>query len=287
MTTHLPAELELTFQYRSLQEELGAAITAAVFQRLWIDLALQTRVHGDAGYYKAFYIPGFVDRLDKLFPKLQGIGAKIAQSLVRSKLIEVKANGDWYCPMFFEFNGHLDKQHVPPSLMWAKDWEKFWEKLKAVAPTLNKTVDRTAWYRQDGSTVTESTMNRALVLICNLDTIIRRHAREPQELPVPLIHAACDVVTKHGELKLAAVLKRFMAMSRPRNNALAPSTTEEAIKVFDDLIVFVCPDEGFEKWVNHIEKNNEDTGKYEAESTAEDISQELAGELERLKAANG
>lgn len=281
MTTHFPAEIELTFQYRSMVSDMGPIITAAVFQRLWVDLAFQARVHGNAGLYRADYTAGLQDRLNKLFPLAENAGARIAQCLVRSKFIEVRSNGDWYCPLFYEFNNDLDKHYVPPTLAWAKDWTKFMESVKEAAPTMSNKIPRTAWYRQDGQIIPEIMMNRALVLLNNLDIIIHREAREPQDLPVPLIHAAAEVVAKHGDLKLSAILKRFMAMSRPRQHPLAPPTTEDAIKIFDDLIFFVCPDEGFEAWVKQVERK---TDEHEAESIAENITEELAKHIERIAA---
>lgn len=255
--THLPADIELSFPFRVLEEKLGKPLAAYLFLRLWADLAFQTRVHGKAGIYETKWQHHFQKTLEG-----SGI-ANATDVLKESGVLRVMDNGDWYCSLFCTYNAHLDRSYIPPTFKYMKDWQVFMDELskKDEARKLSAKIPALAWYLPNGDVIPESTMNRALVLIHMTDIILHQEQRDYGELDIGVIHAAVSVVSKHSEAVIGVVMRRFLAISRPRLHPLFPPTTEEALARFDDLIVLASPDEGYEAWVRRLEAPpNEDEG---------------------------
>jgi hypothetical protein len=265
-----PAEIELTFPYRELEAKCGRAPAAFVIQRLWCDLAFQTQLHGKAGVYSAGHIPRFCNTMT-------GIGVPDAAAALReSGFVIVRENGDWFCEMFYHWNGHLDMSYIPPTVEWMNSWVLYVKDCEENALAFQKEwITQPAWYLPSGDVIPDSMMNRVTVLIHLLDRILRRNKREEPLDPVT-VQAAYHVVKNNSPAALSVVLRRFMAVSRPRLNPLYPATTEEALRDFDDLRILISPDEGYDAWIRRIEAKaftHEETPSQEA----------IADELKRLR----
>jgi len=266
--THLPADIELSFAYRRLSNLLGQSNAAFVFNRLWLDLAFQTRVHGKAGLYQKAYLHHF--------SKSTALAGDAIAAAIDSGLVVQNNNGDLFCPIFFEYNAHLDMSYIPPTARWLSHWEKWEAGLAESLKGAAKKVPQAFWYLPGGEVITESCMNRALVLIHALDFILHRKPRSPKELDMGTVQGACAIVTKHSDVKISVFLKRFMSLSRPRLNPLYPATTEDALLKFEDLLVLTSPDEGFEAWIKRVTTQNEEENQPEA------VGRELAEQLSRI-----
>jgi hypothetical protein len=273
MILHFPAEIELTFPYRRLEDACGKVHSAFVFQRLWSDLGWQTMTHGKSGIYRAAYLPRFCSVMASLGVK------DAAKSLSESGFIDVRENGDWFCPIFFHYNGHLDSSYVPPTLEWMNEWVKFTEKLEVNVLAFHKLIDETHWFLPNGDVIPESIMNRAIMVTHTLDIILRQSPRDWKTLPKATLQAACHIAQKHSAAKLAVILRRFLAVSRPRLNPLFPPTTEEALRDFEDLVILASPDEGMDAWIKRIEAK---ALTHEETPTEEAISAELRQHADQL-----
>jgi hypothetical protein len=275
MISHIPCDLELMFPYKELVKRLGEVQAAFVFQRLWCHLALQARAHGRSGLYKAEYLPHFEDTT-KAVPDA-------IKALRNSGIVRVIKDGDLFCPLFYHYNSHLDMSFVPPSVKWIGDWDKWREKMAERGKGQAAWIPKLAWYLPNGETVPETVMNRALVLINILDVILHRYPRQPKDLEVGTIHAAIRVVQRNAEGKLSVVTKRFLAVSRPSKNPLYPPTTEEALEQWDDLVIMISPDDGFEAWMRRID-NLQPIETYAEESKHEAVGEAVNNELTEVLA---
>lgn len=278
MITHLPADFELWFPYKELAIRLGSPGAAFVFNRVWSDLAFQTRVHGQAGIYKKEYLSHLENSVKEVPDAMR--------ALLNSGFCKERRNGDWWCPIFSCYNYHLDHSYVPADPAWLQAWTDWFNDMMEVGRTLHRRVRPLAWYLpENGAAVSEKLMNRALVLCNILDRILTRKARKPDDIAVPTVQNALRVCIKHSDAKLAVITKRFMAVSRPHLNPTLPNTTEYALEHFDDLIVLLLPNDGFEAWHNRIENMKLVDDHIEDPNTiANDISNELGEHYKQQRA---
>ena len=266
MTIHVPSDLELTFPYRELVAILGPVKSAFLIQRFWSDLAFQAKIHGNAGRYAEEY----VSRFDLCMTE-NGI-ANASDILVQCKFCTRKQGVGLDCQLFADFNYHLDKSYVPPTLEWAAAWSRYVDLIRTKkGPELNKKITRAAWYWPNAEPISEAVMNRALALIHGLDIILVRRARDPEELGIGIIQSACAICRDHSDTKVTAVLKRFMSMCRPLVPRVSPKTTEEVLSDFSAFIAYVYPDEGFEAWLKAVEIPRFDEEKQRTEAIHEEI----------------
>jgi len=268
---HLPPEIELSFPFRALRDRVGAHLASHLFLRLWCDLAFQARLHGETGVYRAQDLPLFCRSVDR---------ADADKLLKECGLVKERENGDLWCPIFYEHNAHLDKSWVPPTSKWLSDWIEFQRRLEASADlAMTSKLPKEAWYLPGGEVVPEGIMNRAMVIIQSIDVILRTRKRDYSTVSVALAQGAAGVALRHSPTKISVVLKRFLAMSRPQLNPMLPPTTEQAVLHFDDLIMLVCPDEGFGSWLKRIETepNHQNEEEAVSDSIARELSEKLSG----------
>jgi hypothetical protein len=253
MTTNLPSDIELSFPYRDLVSRMGAVKAAFLFLRLWSDLAQQVRTHGRSGICEA----RFVELYRKSIAEATVDGDAVA-ILTECGLVQAQSNGDLLCPIFHDYNEHLDASFVPMASKWLAKWQKFEADMKERAPLMNTKVPTGAWYYPDGTVITDKEMNRAIVLISTLDLIFKSKPRRPEDMGIGLLQSAAKLVQTHSEVKLSAVLSRAMGITRKKRIPGFPLTTEDAIKRFDDFIILVMPTEGFEAWSKRVSKSPDD-----------------------------
>ncbi len=288
--THLPADISLSFQYRDLVAAVGELRAAFLFHRLWSDLAFQSRVHGKAGVYAERHLPYF---LSTLLPA--GDPDASFQALLDSRLLILK-DGDAHCPIFADFNLHLDCDWIPPTAAWRYEWNAMVNMLAEDAGRATHRIPKLARFLPDGGQASDEELRRALWWINTLDRILMTdtgrtkgwsgrgkgvridNIRDVQEIPIPTFHRAVEIVRQHSDAALSVILRRFLSLSRPRLNPMLPPTTEEALERFDShLLPLLTPDEGFEAWIKQVDSMCENPELYADDQRDEDIKRELRG----------
>lgn len=293
MITHIPSDIEMTFGYRKLGEQLGVVNAAYAFHRLWFDLGYQASVHGRCGIYLAADLHFLRGRLAPLD------GDAAIKAMLDSQICEMRG-ADLFCPIFYHFNAHLDHSWIPSVHEWVFEWRDLVRALKnrKYHFQFHQLVDPLAWQLADGSRVSEEDMNRALRLIQTVDIILRHDKlnsvrnkqggpRTRNELGLGLLQAAIAVVLKYSDTKLSIWLQRFMSLNRPRLDPRFRFSTEEVLRDFEELTWVAAPETGLEQWMNNTALRARFPENFEQETRVDDIRRELKTASINTWVANG
>lgn len=284
MICQLPSDIEMSFPYKELVRMTSPQIAAFLTLRLWSDLTMQTRVHGRTGVYQGDLLHHYLESVSSI--KIAKGTLRAEDVLLRSKILR-KDGDDYFCPIFHEYNAHLDHHYIPPTFPWLHDWTMCQRRVRKHAIAKLNDVHNMAWTLPDGSHVTKDEMERAMALIYTLDVITcgtvkrygetddvkqtRRHQlRDPERVSIGAAHSAVDVIRKYGDARVATILRRFMSKSRPRLDPLLPPTTEQCLKNWSQLLALIKPDEGWDVWERRLDCNlshpddNDPTARTEA-----------------------
>lgn len=241
-------DIELSFPFRELARRIGVGHTWVAIGVLWSHLATQAKAHGRCGVYEGAWISHLWSALQR---------CDIPTDLIESHLAEsrllVKSGDDYFCELFSCMNPELDASYIPDSNSWMLEWNNFKKKQEEKTEDHVDQLPKEAWQMPDGSIVPRTMMNRAWVLVNTLDIITTRKPRNPKDILPPTMHTALSVIACHNDSRLSVILRRFLAMSRPRMNKALPHTTRDCLANFDDLILAVMPNDGFLDWVKKTE----------------------------------
>jgi hypothetical protein len=260
----IPSDVELSFAFRELARRIGVGKAWTVIGILWSHLAIQARSHRRCGIYEGQWISHLWEVLKRADVP------DAAPHLTDSHLIE-PAGKDFYCALFHASNPELDGSYVPDGKSWKLEWEKFRDRQVTDTKQSVDLLPAECWIVSGGS-IPASLMNRAWVLVNTLDLITARKGRKPESMTPLTMQAAARVVSQHSEAKLSIVLRRFLSMSRPKNNPILPLTTQECLANFDDLILAVMPTEGFCDWLKKTETPPDyETPKRQADAIRDEL----------------
>lgn len=250
----IPDDIELAFPFRELQKRIGKNVWLVV-GRLFCDLTHQAKYHGRCGRYEAKWWPHFLASINN-----GGIigGEDVEAALLESQFV-VRIGEDYFCELFYRANPQLDRSYIPPTAKWFRDWDKFVTKLAGRSSQIIDRLPQATWYLPNGDIIAKSVMSQSIVLINTLDIICRRDTRVVEDYTPQLIQTASVICSGHSPIKLSIALKRFLSVSRPFLRAQYPRTTEDCLRRFDDLVLLLLPDEGYEAWQKKIESPEHET----------------------------
>lgn len=242
MMLRLPNDIESYNQYRRFVRLIGDEAKAGyVVLRLWAELGFQSRNHGKSGLFERSETEVFLWSL-----KIEN-AAEAFELLIKSKLLLPNSDG-WLCPIFTENNPECDRDYIAPGIMTGIR-VTYWRRRDGIerrSPGIAQQLEPMAWHTEDGSLVTPEEMNRRIVLIKMLDSIVEGFERKPKDFDVGLVHAAGRVCQGYAAHKLDLILRRIHLMVR--RTPTMPRKTADVLRQWDDVVAMVAPEEGFINW---------------------------------------
>lgn len=250
MTLRLPNDIESYNQYRRFVRLIGDEVKAGyVVLRLWAELGFQSRNHGKSGLFERSETEVFLWSLKLEHPE------DAFELLIRSKLLLPNSDG-WICPIFAESNPECDRDYIAPGIMTGikAAYGRRRDAIERRSPGIAQQLEPMAWQEEDGSLVTPEEMNRRVVLIKMLDSIVEGFERKPKDFEVGLVHAAGRACKGYAPHKLDLILRRIHLMVR--RTPTLPRKTADVLREWDEVVAMVAPEEGFINWTRNQEHEN-------------------------------
>jgi hypothetical protein len=247
---NLPRDFQSHPSFQNLVARIGNEPMAThIFIGLWVQLDYQAELHGRAG--------GFLKDQAANFSRWLKADTDLPITALQSArlLVDDPDPDYWLCKWFRQENLELDANHRERG-DYRKQFYSLVNPKKIILGTarLVEELPPAIWEKGDGSRMTPSEMNRAVVLIRTVDQILKRpEPRDIDQYETGLIADAHRVTSELTDAKLEIILcglaMRLYGKTRGRHmpDTVIPSQTEMLLKQFGDVAAQVCPMEGILK----------------------------------------
>jgi hypothetical protein len=246
MTFSVRRDFDRYPEVRRLQAILAHSFPSAhilashIFMQLWKELAYQAEMNALGDFPKAEF--GFF--FDALNISSTGLTAEIMTDVLLKSGLLKEYEKTYFCPIFFADNTNLSREYKAPSVTahevrTLKIKKDKYEK-KAEKEALSMPEDY--FSEVDGKPVEKFEMNRAIVLIRVIDSILCRPERAKPDFGVGIVHDACRVVRRFDPGQLDAIHLRML--TKRRTPAL-PRSTEHFLSNIDSCLLKLNPDDAW------------------------------------------
>lgn len=216
---------------------------AFLFLNLWTNLAYQVMQHGHPGRFNPDEILTFDAISD------EGAFQRLCDAGVLTP--DPTAPGWWFCKLFADANYTLGDDWVPDDekrYLVQKVREGMEKASKKAMGVINQ-LPESAWAKLDNSTASFGERNRVIILIRTVDATCKLAERKAEEFTDGIIADALRVCQKHPPAQLDAILRRLYYRQRSHKpDARVPKDPELLLKHWDDVVLWIMPEEGWDKW---------------------------------------
>ena len=235
-------DIALTNQFWRLKKLIGEEHAWVLWIHLWINLALQAEfVHGAVGH--------FAGSEEKAFR--EGLPIPIDDPitvLLKAGFLEVESGG-WSCKMFLNGNEKMDWDYIEADTDERVElWRQGLQRVCSETPEAIRSLPVECLTDKDGNPIPTDRLTRAVMLIKTLDGVLKFARRKPEQFSVRLVQAAAAVVERFpDDLQREVILKRFFFK---RSIKGFPRQTERLLHDWDQAMMLVYPDEGWQRWAH-------------------------------------
>jgi len=247
---HLPLDFERTHEFRLLVNALKSKSVSAnlpeksfeasavfLYIRLFVELAFLARTTNRPGYLTKSGTLLFEASLEPLF----GDSCRPAAVLKEAMILEepqAAEDGDLYCPVFAQLNPHFAGNFVSRekrgNIASLYERQKRHVAQEANQQALMLSTDAPNIFRKrDGGVMSDSEINRAMVLIKTLDNALGL-ARSTKQYSEALIADAFDISAKYAR-EPEVLRSMFIWIMQNRTNPALPKTTEQILPQFETI----------------------------------------------------
>lgn len=246
---HVPPDFERHHEFRLLVSALKGRVPADkpvlpkqiestavfIFMRLWVELANLARSTNRPGYLTADANPFFEESLEPLFGDEED--SRPSKLLVDSKLLEPREGGEFFCPRFAALNPHFSGDYVR-----RESKGNALSQLTRQKPHIVRAANAQAmllpaelFKTRNGMTMTDSEVQRTMVLIKTLDSCLSsKAARTRAQYTEGLMADAWQVAFKYADHE-DDLRNIFAWIINHRDHPRLPKTAEAILSDFTTL----------------------------------------------------
>lgn len=243
----LPLDFERTHEFRllvnalkskavvgaNLPEKSFDASAVFIYLRLFVELAFLARTTNRPGYLTQSGKTLFESTLEPMF----GADCHAADLLHESGILETAqgADGEMYCPVFAQLNAHCAGNYVGKekrgNIASLYERRKHTTAQEALQQALM--LDKEIFRKREGGVMTDSEINRAMVLIKTLDNALG-YARPIKHYTEALVADAFEVSAKYAR-EPEILRSMFIWIMTNRTEPALPKTTEQILTQFETI----------------------------------------------------
>lgn len=215
-----------------LAREQIEAVATHLWMRLWVELAYAAERTNQPGLLNAEAALLFNGSLDGLF----GDDVEPVALLAEARVLDPHADnaGEFFCARFEDLNAHLAGDYRNKEEVGAVKSAivRRQPRLERDAVAQGNLLPLAVFKRRDGSEIDETTRNRCMVMIANVDNALgRERGRRTIEYTEGLIADACAAVESGRDPEQ---MKNFYCwLAHNREKPLIPKTAEQILTEFD------------------------------------------------------
>ena len=234
MELNIPVDFERLPEFRQLCSELSSPLVGGdetavfIWMRLWVELAYQAQVTNRPGLLNG--------NGGELLRKSLGImtaDIDIFKMLFQCGILKPDGDKGWFCDRFARMNAHLAQNYVSREAKGAaaSALERNKNRIAQEANQQAMLLAPSLFKKSAGDTMTDSEIQRCMILIKTLDNCLKVNSRKRGEYTEGLMADAWAAVDKHTP---EALREFFIWLSTNREHPAVPKTTEQVLAKFEE-----------------------------------------------------